>query len=514
MGRVYTEGQKINQFTLVKHIGSGGSADVWACVDEKGKQWAIKILELESSSNLPGNNLLKKEFENTKYIKHKNILTPKELGEFNGTYYLISEYCDKSLMDELKIRFESSKSTNQMLFFSEVEIAKLIYDISSGLAFLHAEGFIHGDIKPDNILQKKTRGKISYLLSDFGISTQNRKTLIGEEMGSHELLLTGISVAYAAPEQFCGRIYEESDIFSFGVTLYELIAGQLPNENSRINIGQVILHGGEVSDFDFDYSIRFQSILKQMLAKERNDRPSAALLQSLSEFFLKNGFWENIPLVDSKQAIFHNTNPNPNHQLKLVASDSKSINKFQNQNSAFWRTMSISFGAIILLFLGYFIIDIYGDNINQEAAFKLFEEGKYTEASKEFKKLRVKDPSNPSYQKYNRVLGKILSFDDVRIFQHNVAAVSKNGKWSYINQDGDLIAPLEFDKVIDFYGQYGIVQKGTNEPKCGVINQFGELPLQLKYSNCTFIDSNTVEIISKKTNSTIKKDTVHLNQLK
>lgn len=273
MGRVYTEGQKINQFTLVKHIGSGGSADVWACVDEKGKQWAIKILELESSSNLPGNNLLKKEFENTKYIKHKNILTPKELGEFNGTYYLISEYCDKSLMDELKIRFESNKSTNQMLYFSEVEVAKLIYDISSGLALLHAEGFIHGDIKPDNILQKKTRGKISYLLSDFGISTQNRKTLIGEEMGTHELLLTGISVAYAAPEQFFGRIYEESDIFSFGVTLYELIAGQLPNENSRINIGQVILHGGEVSDFDFDYSIRFQSILKQMLAKERDDRP-------------------------------------------------------------------------------------------------------------------------------------------------------------------------------------------------------------------------------------------------
>ena len=214
--------------------------------------------------------MLEKEFEITKDIQHKNLLTPKELGEFNGTFYLISEFCENSLMDELKIRIDKCNSSNKKVHFSEDEIAKLIHDVSSGLAFLHAHGFIHGDIKPDNILLKKVKGKLNYLISDFGISTQNRKTLIGDELDSHELLLTGISVAYAAPEQFFGRIYDESDIFSFGVTLYELISGQLPNEKSRINIGQVILHGGEVSDFDFIYSIRFQDILKKMLAKEKN----------------------------------------------------------------------------------------------------------------------------------------------------------------------------------------------------------------------------------------------------
>ena len=136
------------------------------------------------------------------------------------------------------------------------ELKELIYQIVKTISYLHKSKICHRDIKPDNILVlDNLNGKERYLISDFGVSTKMKKTIMQET----QMLVkekSGLSPDYAAPEQFKGSPLKTSDIFSLGVTLYELCEGETPSRSNITCTAEALMNGGTIPDISDGFSTR------------------------------------------------------------------------------------------------------------------------------------------------------------------------------------------------------------------------------------------------------------------
>jgi serine/threonine protein kinase len=177
-----------------------------------------------------------REAQTASSLNHPHILTVYDAGDFEGRQYLVTEFIDGGT---LKDWARAEKRTWQ-------EIVKLLVGVADGLAAAHA-GILHRDIKPDNILV----GSNGYAkLSDFGLAKLEER--IAPEPANRTLasmttrpgMIQG-TIAYMSPEQASGRPTDvRSDIFSFGIVLYELLAGRRPFEGATdLELLQTIIHG-------------------------------------------------------------------------------------------------------------------------------------------------------------------------------------------------------------------------------------------------------------------------------
>ena len=202
-------------YRLLEHVGSGGFADVWKAKDELVD--TIVALKIYTRLDKEGISELAKEYKEMRGIKHPNLLTGNRFDASGNIPYLEMDYCDGgSLYGKL------GRLGND-------ELRHVLRDIAGGLAYLHREGIVHQDIKPENILYDTKKNR--YLLSDFGISGKSRTRL------SHSInkanMTFSMTEAYAPPEKFSGNLADiepdtKGDIFSLGMTLFELSVGQLP----------------------------------------------------------------------------------------------------------------------------------------------------------------------------------------------------------------------------------------------------------------------------------------------
>src|SRR5271163_4671433 len=176
---------------------------------------AIKFLS-DELADATARRRFQREAQMASSLNHPHILTVHDAGDFEGRQYLVTEFVDGgTLKDWARAERRSWK-----------EIVALLAGVADGLATAHAAGILHRDIKPDNILVAKN----GYAkLSDFGLAKLEERT--GPEEGTQTLTGTrpGMIIgtfAYMSPEQASGRVTDaRSDIFSFGIVLYELLAG-------------------------------------------------------------------------------------------------------------------------------------------------------------------------------------------------------------------------------------------------------------------------------------------------
>ncbi|MBK8737358.1 MAG: protein kinase [Saprospiraceae bacterium] len=168
------------------------------------------------------------EYKKTSELRHPNILTPKEIGEWNNKPYIVFPLCEGSLMNEVHKR---AKHVHGELLFSEMELAIILRDISSGLIYLQDNGIIHQDIKPDNILILKEDGENRYVITDFWSKYKIEKN----DFNAIDIMKkkTGFSPDYAAPEQFKGEMSIAKVIFFYRLSLIELAVGKLPSDDSK-----------------------------------------------------------------------------------------------------------------------------------------------------------------------------------------------------------------------------------------------------------------------------------------
>lgn len=205
-------GCKIDNYEIISEIGRGGFGYVYKAKDTSLQRYAaLKFLRSPLDSNF--NRLFSREAQVIANLgKHPSIVQIYQWGEFRGNHYFALEYLDQSGDALLK------QSRNPLPLKRTLEI---IADCAEALQFAHENNVLHRDIKPANILIDSKTNKAK--LCDFGLAKFQNMGISTEPN-----LLAG-SPPYMSPEQVLGsEIDERADIYSLGVTLYELLSGQLP----------------------------------------------------------------------------------------------------------------------------------------------------------------------------------------------------------------------------------------------------------------------------------------------
>ncbi len=199
-----------DRYEIVEKVGSGGMADVFRAKCHRLNRFvAIKILKQEYSEDTKFVTKFRGEAQAVACISHPNIVSIYDVGEENGMYYIVMELIDGITLK--KYIEEKGKLTVK-------EAVGISLQIANGLDAAHRHNIIHRDIKPQNILIARDG---TAKLSDFGIAkAASSNTITANAMGS---------VHYISPEQARGGYSDEkSDIYSLGVTMYEMISGTLP----------------------------------------------------------------------------------------------------------------------------------------------------------------------------------------------------------------------------------------------------------------------------------------------
>lgn len=260
----YKEGYVLDgQFKLIEQKGRGSFGEVWLALDlNTDVEVAVKIYVAMDERGLED---FKKEFQVSFELNHSNLLHSNYLGisKEDNAPYLVMPYCPNGSAMKLAGKI----TEDQMWVF--------IRDVSNGLAYLHAQTppIVHQDIKPDNILISKNG---DYVITDFGISHKVRSIM---RKASAYLNSAG-SVAYMGPEKFSSDYtsVKASDIWSLGVTIYELVVGDLPFCGMG---GGMLNNGADYPDLPSDFSSDLNNTMKACLAKDTWVRPTA---EQLAEF--------------------------------------------------------------------------------------------------------------------------------------------------------------------------------------------------------------------------------------
>ena len=191
-------------------VGTGGMADVYRARDNKLQRMvAIKVLKEEYSTDSGFVAKFRREAQAAGGLSHPNIVSVYDVGEQDGMYYIVME-----LVEGITLKKYIDKKGR----LEEREAVEVAMQVAKGLEAAHDQGIIHRDIKPQNIIISK-EGKIK--VADFGIArVSTTETITANTMGS---------VHYISPEQARGGYCDErSDIYSLGITLYEMMTGTVP----------------------------------------------------------------------------------------------------------------------------------------------------------------------------------------------------------------------------------------------------------------------------------------------
>ncbi len=199
-----------DRYEILELIGSGGMADVYKAKCHKLNRFvAIKVLKSEFSSDQSFVGKFKAEAQAAAGLMHPNIVNVYDVGEENRMYYFVME-----LVEGITLKHYIEKK----ITLTAKEAVSIAIQVSMGIEAAHNNGIIHRDIKPQNIIISK-EGKVK--VADFGIAkAATSNTVTSHAMGS---------VHYTSPEQARGGYSDaKSDIYSIGITLFEMITGHVP----------------------------------------------------------------------------------------------------------------------------------------------------------------------------------------------------------------------------------------------------------------------------------------------
>ena len=282
-----------DRYEIIDTVGSGGMADVYKAKDQRLNRFvAIKVLKNEYSSDRNFVNKFRGEAQSAAGLSHPNIVNVYDVGDDKGLHYIVMELVEGITLK----RFIERKGKLEVK-----EAVGIAIQIAQGMEAAHDNHIIHRDIKPQNIIISRD-GKVK--VTDFGIAkVSNSNTITSNAMGS---------VHYLSPEQARGGYSDEkSDIYSLGVTLYEMLSGKVPFAGDN-NVSVAMLHiQGEamtLRELDSSIPLSLDSIVQKCMQKKPERRYHTA-----SEL-----------IIDLKRAL---ANPNGDFiQIpSFVASDSPTI---------------------------------------------------------------------------------------------------------------------------------------------------------------------------------------------
>jgi len=233
---VWVTGSRLGKYEILAKLGEGGMGEVWRARDEQlHRDVALKLLPSEFARDPSRRARFEQEARALAALNHPNIVAVYEFGEENGQVYLVSELVEG---ESLRALLDRGRVTTRRA----IDIAT---QIAEAMAAAHTAGIVHRDLKPENIMLTASAGAVKIL--DFGLAKQtlarNSDATLTMAAATQPGTVMG-TVGYMSPEQVRGASTDHrSDIFSFGVILYELLTGARAFQaESQVETMNAILH--------------------------------------------------------------------------------------------------------------------------------------------------------------------------------------------------------------------------------------------------------------------------------
>ncbi|HEX6199749.1 MAG TPA: serine/threonine-protein kinase, partial [Thermoanaerobaculia bacterium] len=266
----FASGETVGRYRILRPLGAGAMGVVYLAEDPQiERQLAIKTLRQTLSVSpedtreaTERRERLLREARTAGRLIHPNVVTLFDAGEHEGTLFLAFEYVEGQSLDKLLARGEA---------MTTAEALRIAREAATGLAFAHARGVVHRDVKPANLLLAED-GRVK--VSDFGIAK-----MAGQ---ATELTMTGTVVGsphYLSPEQVRGEALDgRSDLFSLGVVLYELLGGRRPFDGDTLTtlVYQILHQPPPPMPLRPGLAPRLTEVVSRLLAKDRDERYGSA----------------------------------------------------------------------------------------------------------------------------------------------------------------------------------------------------------------------------------------------
>ena len=257
--------EQLGPLKLVQQIGLGKHCQVWEAVDAKSrKQVAIKVIVPDMATDAGQRKLLEHELKVAKSLDHPTVIKIDRLSEEGGLPHLVMEY------------FPAANLKKQIAAGVEPLVPKLqriVTETALALDHMHSRGWVHRDVKPDNVLAAAD-GQVK--LIDLAIAAK-ASGFLGKLLGS-KTLAQG-SPSYMSPEQIRGEALDaRSDIYSFGCVIFELISGRPPYTGADTNdlLNKHVSATVPAEDaVNKNATTACAKFLRQMLAKKPAERPAS-----------------------------------------------------------------------------------------------------------------------------------------------------------------------------------------------------------------------------------------------
>ena len=240
-------------YTVIRELGKGATATVYLAVQKSlNRRVALKVLGGGLASDATFTQRFLREGRIIAKLSHPNIVPVYDVGSHDGTLFMAMEYLDGGTLEDRRAELTLR------------QLSKCLVQISDALGYAHRQGFVHRDIKLDNILYRRDGEAV---LGDFGIAkaaeSLTRMTMTGAILGTP---------AYMSPEQVAGNELDgRADLYSLGVVLFELLSGHAPFQgDSVMSVGLQHLTA-PVPELPVA-AAHFEPLIRQALAKKPADR--------------------------------------------------------------------------------------------------------------------------------------------------------------------------------------------------------------------------------------------------
>lgn len=472
---MFSAGQEIGLYTLIKRIGRGGFGEVWLA-ERRSKFVTTKVaikLPLEEQVDT---ELIKREAVLWEQASgHPNVLPIIDADEYDGQVVIVSEYATDGSLEQLL-----KQNGGRLPIKKAVEIT---IGILNGLEFLHSRKIIHRDLKTANVLLQGDAPR----LADFGISRVMQTTAVSINAAGTPI--------YMSPEAFDGKRNKQTDIWSVGIILYEMLSGSFPfsvSSSSEILAAIIMKEPAPLSE---EFPVELRKIVMKALSKPTSARYQTGLemrndLQKFLLQFSQEDWQITQPNIQSDQFFSQPTKEmtvsalstatqdgNLMHQATEV--DNLSLSSEAQPKAKYYHLKIFPFISIVLLLLvivggGYYLFSNSAKTVpmaNQNSP-----------AISEDAQL-VPFLKNEKYV-FSDLKKKIVietKYDDAYLPKEDLIRVRLDGKWGFLDKTGNIAIPIKYEEAGDFTEE-GLVTAKLNG-KYGYIDKTGNEVIPFKYDD-------------------------------